>query len=344
MSRFFYKIEPICFETRNHGDYFSPELLSDISKHNLSSTLICFLIALLGNFTLNHTYLYHQIRNELFNKGSLANTIDFIVKHKLLILSLISTLLLLFSYFKNKFTSKLITEIHDEEIKNILLTHKDMFHDFVNLHDILCQNITHFLESYKDNGIPWLLHNNISKSFHHFTYDSKTKQFKRVLHSNHKGFYSFNLRTSEFYGYKNISNTSNVLKNRITEFNDTNPFYSTAAINKYISGLLGFNISRVAQKYDETNLLCEEYLKSLLSECPQNLINLVNDPVLDDAIKIQELNEYLANKNELLSETVMATIEYVIDLNTYIHKFRKAFALKTHRDAFPSTKIFDKYK
>ena len=40
----------------------------------------------------------------------------------------------------------------------------------------------------------------------------------------------------------------------------------------------------------------------------------------------------------------MATIEYVIDLNTYIHKFRKAFALKTHRDAFPSTKIFDKYK
>ena len=44
MSRFFYKIEPIRFETRNHGDYFSPELLSDISKHNLSSTLICFLI------------------------------------------------------------------------------------------------------------------------------------------------------------------------------------------------------------------------------------------------------------------------------------------------------------
>lgn len=134
------------------------------------------------------------------------------------------------------------------------------------------------------------------------------------------------------------------MKIRIEEFKNTNPFYNTSAINKYVRGLQGFDISRAIKENDINHLLCEEFIKSLYELYPEHITEFITNSNFDDESKIIKLNELLDSGNYLAADTVLKTIEYTIDIETYIYKFSKAFALKTRRKELSFEQILDKYK
>lgn len=131
---------------------------------------------------------------------------------------------------------------------------------------------------------------------------------------------------------------------RIEKFENTNSFYSTSAVNKYITGLHGFDISRAIIKNDERHLLCEEFIKSQYEQYPNNITDFIADRNFDDTSKIKKLNNLLDLRNCDVVDFALKTIEYVIDIETYIYKFSKAFALKTRRKDLSLEQIFEKYK
>ena len=143
---------------------------------------------------------------------------------------------------------------------------------------------------------------------------------------------------------KNTSDILNKMKIRIEEFKNTNPFYNTSAINKYVRGLQGFDISRAIKENDINHLLCEEFIKSLYELYPEYITEFITNSNFDDESKIIKLNELLDSGNYLAANTVLKTIEYTIDIETYIYKFSKAFALKTRRKELSFEQILDKYK
>lgn len=119
---------------------------------------------------------------------------------------------------KDRFTNKIISEIHDEELKNIIITHKELFMDFITLRNTLCFNINHFWYSERK----W---NNLSHTYEHhrkipfFWIRFSSSQFQKKECQN---LYSpLNVGT---YGYKNIADILNKMEIRIEEFKNTNPF------------------------------------------------------------------------------------------------------------------------
>ena len=121
-------------------------------------------------------------------------------------------------------------------------------------------------------------------------------------------------------------------------------FVQQSAINKYVRGLQGFDISRAIKENDINHLLCEEFIKSLYELYPEHITEFITNSNFDDESKIIKLNELLDSGNYLAADTVLKTIEYTIDIETYIYKFSKAFALKTRRKELSFEQILDKYK
>ena len=77
---------------------------------------------------------------------------------------------------------------------------------------------------------------------------------------------------------------------------------------------------------------------------PEHITEFITNSNFDDESKIIKLNELLDSGNYLAANTVLKTIEYTIDIETYIYKFSKAFALKTRRKELSFEQILDKYK
>lgn len=211
--------------------------------------------------------------------------------------------------------------------------------DFITLRNTLCFNINHFFDTPKENGIIYRIHMSITEKFSSFEFDSVHRSFKKKecqnLHSH------LNAGT---YGYKNIADILNKMKIRIEEFKNTNPFYNTSAINKYVRGLQGFDISRAIEENDINHLLCEEFIKSLYELYPEHITEFITNSNFDDESKIIKLNDLLNSGNYLAAKTVLKTIEHTIDIETYVYKFSKAFALKTRRKQLSFEQILDKYK
>jgi hypothetical protein len=256
-----------------------------------------------------------------------------------MILTIFGVLFLIYEVLKDKYTNKIISEIQDEELKNIIIVHKDLFKDFRMLHNILCYNINHFFDTPKGNGIIIRLHMCIAEKFPSFEFDVVHHSFKKK--EGHNLYYSIGTRT---YGYKNVAVIINKMKMIIEKFEKTNSFYSTSAINKYIYGLHGFDISRAIIKNDESHLLCEEFIKSQYEQYPKDITDFITDRNFDDTNKIKKLNNILDSRNYCVSDVALKTIEYVINIETYIYKFSKAFALKTRRKDLSLEQIFEKYK
>lgn len=263
----------------------------------------------------------------------------FISENKWMLLTTFGVVFLVYEVLKDRFTNKIISEIHDEELKNIIITHKELFMNFITLRNTLCFNINHFFDTPKENGIIYHIHMSITEKFPSFEFDSVHRSFKKKECQN-----LYSPLNSGTYGYKNIADILNKMKIRIEEFKNTNPFYNTSAINKYVRGLQGFDISRAIKENDINHLLCEEFIKSLYELYPEHITEFITNSNFDDESKIIKLNELLDSGNYLAANTVLKTIEYTIDIETYIYKFSKAFALKTRRKELSFEQILDKYK
>lgn len=82
----------------------------------------------------------------------------------------------------------------------------------------------------------------------------------------------------------------------------------------------------------------------MIKQYPEYITEFITNSNFDDESKIIKLNELLDSGNYLAANTVLKTIEYTIDIETYIYKFSKAFALKTRRKELSFEQILDKYK
>lgn len=233
-----------------------------------------------------------------------------------------------------------IKSLQNEELKNIIVTHKDLYGDFLTLHYTLCQNIDHFLYSPKENGHLYVLYKTISDKFDQFEYGADACGFKSCEKRKKQRCQI----TRKSYNYKTIAKTTDKMKDRIEKFEATNSFYNTAAINKYIPGLKRFDISRAIQRRDEKHLLCEEFFKQICEEYPDYIVELCENKEWDAQHKIKALNEFLDLKNNIIISTALETIEYAIELERYIDKFGKAFALKTRRKDLPLEIILENHK
>ena len=338
--RLLMRIEPFHFEDRDSEPCFQPTLCSPTTKRNLPCILICLGISVVVNLVLNNVDTITSVFNRIFAMD-ISSIGAFFSEYKWLIIAAGGMLILLYGVLKDKFTNDIITKIHDQELKNILVTHKDIYADFIRLRNCLVGNIGRFLNSYKDDGIPFFLHESISHSFNHFEYDTKKRSF---IARSTKSHYCPPLRSSGTYGYENISDITAKMKQRLKVFKDTKPFYSTAVLNKYIPGLSGFDISRAIRGKDEKHLLCEEILESICKKYPDHVLDFVKNEDFDEEFKINQLNDLLSTRSLRLIDVVSDSIEYAIELERYINKFSKAFALKTRRNDFPAEKMIDRYK
>lgn len=335
------KIEPFYFDNYKDNDSFRPTLFSSSSKRNLFCITICLFVATIGNLFLNNNRFINIIIDAVFDKNLYQELGKFIIENKWILLSFGGMLILLYSILKDKFTNDIIIKIHDDELTNILLTHKDIYGDVVKLRDCLSNNITHLLETPKDKGQIYKLHQTISNSYNQFEYNIDKRGFEV---RSKKGYPHFPALAPHTYGYNNIAEITDSIKARINQFKDTNPFYNTSTINKYISGLRGFDISRSIQRKDEKHLLCEELFKQSCEKYPDHIVAILKNDKLDNDFKIPYLNDLFTSRNQRLIKVTQETIEYTIELERYLNKFSKAFALKTRRKDFPIEGMLEKYK
>lgn len=336
---FFVRIRPFQFKSYESSETFHPRLCTTKSKRNIISILICFGITMVINFVLNNINIFKKAYLWFLDEQIAKNILTFISENKWMLLTTFGVVFLVYEVLKDRFTNKIISEIHDEELKNIIITHKELFMDFITLRNTLCFNINHFFDTLKENGIIYHIHMSITEKSPSFEFDSVHRSFKKKECQN-----LYSPLNAGTYGYKNIADILNKMKIRIEEFKNTNPFYNTSAINKYVRGLQGFDISRAIKENDINHLLCEEFIKSLYELYPEHITEFITNSNFDDESKIIKLNELLDSGNYLAADTVLKTIEYTIDIETYIYKFSKAFALKTRRKELSFEQILDKYK
>lgn len=336
------RILPFSFKKYESNDRFEPKLLKTSSRKNVCTVLICLGFSLFINVILNYINQLSTIWNTVLNSNYIGKGISFVSENKILLLTTLGVFCIVYSVFRDKFTNKIILQIHDEELKNIIITHKELFMDFIVLRNILCKNIDHFFDIYKEeDGVIFQLHNNISKMFPAFRYDAEQKSFQKTDTSSSKYYHPL---STDVFGYIEIGDVIEKMNLRITKFKDSNSFYNTSAINKYVKGLDGFDITRAIQKNNTSTLLCEEFFSKLCKEYPEHQTNVINDCSYDDEFKIKLLNERLSLINNHTFSVALETIEYAIDIERYIDKFSKVFALKTRRKQLSLDQILERYK
>ena len=312
-------IQPFDLYRTESKDIFHPQLNSAKTRRNVLIIGICFLLSILLYLFSNNIQTVYSFL-EIIKTKNIGNRIfDFISINKWAILAFLSLIGLAYSVLKDKFSNKIISDIQDDELKNIIITHKNIYPDFIDLKIVLCKNIDVFLCSPKENGDLFILYRSIINKFSDFQYDYKKhtlKKEKKSYHSNN----SFN----QSVGYESIAEVITKINHKIQEFRDRNPFYETFAINKYIHGLWGIDISDINRK----KLIDINLVQNICNDYPEHIIEIIQSEDYPVEEQIKTLNDLFRGRNDYLLETAIKTIEYVIEIENYINKFRKAFVLK----------------
>lgn len=131
------------------------------------------------NFVLNNINIFKKAYLWFLDEQIAKNILTFISENKWMLLTTFGVVFLVYEVLKDRFTNKIISEIHDEELKNIIITHKELFMDFITLRNTLCFNINHFFDTPKENGIIYHIHMSITEKFPSFEFDSVHRSFKK---------------------------------------------------------------------------------------------------------------------------------------------------------------------
>ncbi len=301
-----------------NNSYFDTKIFSEKTKRNLFVVFLCLISAIIISFSINNFSTIKAIFEKYINFESLKRIMFLLNENKWFVLSICSLFLLLYGFLKDKFINKIITEIHDEELKEIINTHKKLCIVFNKLYKCLCENIEIILGTSKYNGKVYALASMISDKFGEYEYNTDKDSFEKVS------------KTTELpcrlHDCKGISEYINQIENIMKNFKNSESFYTTSALNKYIHGLKGFDISYLLIINDKNNLICKEFVESEL-----NNINFDNRRIISDDDKINVMNEHYNISNTILCETLIDTIEYAVDINNYIKGFKKSFSLKAKR-------------
>lgn len=315
--------------------YFEPKFFSI----NLKKICTCLGIAIIINIILNSVdtiqYIY-DINENAINKQTIQNIEMFFIENKWMLMTTLGVMFLVVDNIKDRFVNKIISEIQDDELKKVICLHNELFKNFKKLQRNLCYNINLFLVQPKEKGILRSLDQAISKQFPYYEYDINQHSFKKRRYP---------VRDTYIISpkYLDISEIVNEMQKCIKEFKESKHFYDLSCINKYVHGLEGFNVTFNIEKNDEKQLLCKSFFDYLYQHYPKNSIEIIEDNNIEDSRKVEELNEILNSKNFDIFDTALNTIEYVIDIEIYLSKLKKIFALKNRRTTIPVGNIVDKY-
>ncbi len=320
---FILTIKPFKLRTDNYNNSsFNTKFCSSKTKRNLFFIFISFICSIIITLGISNFSIIKEFFKEYINVDNLKNIVLFFSNNKWFILSILGILLLLYGVLKDKFTNKIITEIQDEELKKIINTHKNSCKEFRKLYKCLCENIDAMLATTKYNGKIYALASSISNEFNDYKYNKDIDSFE-ITDKNTKRPYVLNR-------CKEISEHTDRIKSIIKEFNKSESFHNTNALNKYVHGLKGFDISYFLRINNKDNLICKEFLEKELNDF-DTIEKTINNKISNDNEKIQELNDYYNLKNKIFIEAIIDTIEYTVDIDNYIKNFTKCFALKTRR-------------
>lgn len=335
---FLCRIQPFSLGKDIESDCFNAKILSATKKRNLSWIGRCFGLSLIINFIRKYEDNIMEIFSEVFQNETALTVNEFIEEYMWLIIASIGALSLLYRFYKDRFINKIILDIQEDALRDILHTHMRVWNDFVRLQDVLCENVQLFFEMYKVNGKLFVMSNDISNLYSKYEYDIDKDTFKVGQNVN------WSSGRDEGYGFKEITDLTEKLKANIQKFMDTEPFYSTSAISKYEKKLIGFDITYRVKNRDEKCLLCKEYILGIYDKCRETLDDVLMDVELSDDYKIQRLNMLYQEKNNGLLYVTKRTIEYIVELDIYIASLKRLLALKTRRSDLPIDELIKKYE
>lgn len=337
LETFFYFINPIKSYDEYSKKYFDIKIFSYSFRDTVKAIsiygIILFVIKIITknyNGILNFLHKQHNI-----NYIEIIQTI--FIENKWYILACLSAVSIIYGIYKNKFTNKIVEELQDNELKEIIELYKNISLGLINLEMLLLENIKTILISYKKDGTFVFLYNLIENRTNFCKYDySKNILIVKENHFRYTGLGVVNINLND------INQPLDNIKTAFDNYYKKRHFYSPRAINKYFKGLNHFNIEFFA-KFPPL-LIDEKYINEMINSIIKDCNFMIEDEDIPREYIVDKSNEKVKDKNIILYSTIRESIEKVIQLDKFNKQLRKSMSLKKHRDKFSIDSLISNIK
>ena len=330
LETFFNFINPIKIYDEYHKTYFDIKIFSYSFRDTIKAIsiygIILFIIkAITKNYNniLNFLQKQHNINYIEIIKIALIN----LYENKWYILACLSVVSIIYGINKSKFTNKIVEELQDNELKEIIELYKNISIELINLEMLLLKNIKTMLVTHKKDGVFVFLYNAIENRTDFCKYDYS----KNILIVKENRFTDSGLGVANF-NMIDINQSLDNIKTAFDNYYKERHFYSPHAINKYFKGLNHFNIVFFAKS--PPLLIDEKYINNMIDNIIEDYNLMIENEDISREYIVEQLNENVKKKNDILYIAIRESIEKVIQIDKFNEQLRKSMSLKKHRDKF----------
>ena len=330
LETFFNFINPIKIYDEYHKTYFDIKIFSYSFRDTIKAIsiygIILFIIkAITKNYNniLNFLQKQHNINYIEIIKIALIN----LYENKWYILACLSVVSIIYGIYKSKFTNKIVEELQDNELKEIIELYKNISIELINLEMLLLKNIKTMLVTHKKDGVFFFLYNAIENRTDFCKYDYS----KNILIVKENRFTDSGLGVANI-NLNDINQSLDNIKTAFDNYYKERHFYSPHAINKYFKGLNHFNIVFFAKS--PPLLIDEKYINNMIDNIIEDYNLMIENEDISREYIVEQLNENVKKKNDILYIAIRESIEKVIQIDKFNEQLRKSMSLKKHRDKF----------
>ena len=330
LETFFNFINPIKIYDEYHKTYFDIKILSNSFRDTIKAIsiygIILFIIkAITKNYNniLNFLQKQHNINYIEIIKIALIN----LYENKWYILACLSVVSIIYGIYKSKFTNKIVEELQDNELKEIIELYKNISIELINLEMLLLKNIKTMLVTQKKDEVFDFQYNAIENRTDFCKYDYS----KNILIVKENRFTDSGLGVANI-NLNDINQSLDNIKTAFDNYYKERHFYSPHAINKYFKGLNHFNIVFFAKS--PPLLIDEKYINNMIDNIIEDYNLMIENEDISREYIVEQLNENVKKKNDILYIAIRESIEKVIQIDKFNEQLRKSMSLKKHRDKF----------
>ncbi|MCI6388466.1 MAG: hypothetical protein MR823_04935 [Ruminococcus sp.] len=330
LETFFNFINPIKIYDEYHKTYFDIKIFSYSFRDTIKAIsiygIILFIIKTITknyNNILNFLQKQHNINYIEIIKTALIN----LYENKWYILACLSVVSIIYGIYKSKFTNKIVEELQDNELKEIIGLYKNISLELINLEMLLLKNIKTMLVTHKKDGVFVFLYNAIENRTDFCKYDYS----KNILIVKENRFTDSGLGVANI-NLNDINQSLDNIKTAFDNYYKEGHFYNPCAINKYFKGLNQFNIEFFV-KYPQL-LIDEKHINNMIDSIVKDCNLMINDDEDSRKFAVDKLNEKVKEKNDILYIAIRESIEKVIQIDKFNKQLRKSMSLKKYRDKF----------